>query len=304
MSDTPFEPGEKVLLIDQRDRTYLFTLQAGGTYHTHSGTLAHDDAARERRGHTVETSKGMVLVAFRPRFADFVLKMPRGAQVVYPKDLGPIVTYADIFPGARVLEAGTGSGALTIALCRAAGTDGRVVSYELRDEHQAQAVANIEAFFGKVPPSLDLRTGDLEEVAEGTERFDRAVLDLPEPWAPLEALARRPGARRRPRGLPADDDAGAAARARLARARLPPRGDVRDAEARLARHRAERSPRSPDGGPHRVPFRRTPPGLTAAEHDIQPRQGLIRRLMSEPEVRTTLEWALLIPREVPYVGKR
>ena len=81
----------------------------------------------------------MVLVAFRPRFADFVMKMPRGAQVVYPKDLGPIVTSADVFPGARVVEAGTGSGALTIALCRAAGTDGRVVSYELRDEHQAQA---------------------------------------------------------------------------------------------------------------------------------------------------------------------
>jgi tRNA (adenine57-N1/adenine58-N1)-methyltransferase len=117
------------------------------------------------------------------------MKMPRGAQVVYPKDLGPIVTSADVFPGARVVEAGTGSGALTIALCRAAGTDGHVVSYERRDEHQAQAVANIETFFGKVPPSLELRTGDIDEVAAGTERFDRAVLDLPEPWAPLEALA-------------------------------------------------------------------------------------------------------------------
>ena len=190
MSDTPFQPGEKVLLIDQRDRTYLLTLQAGATYHTHSGTLAHDDILGKAEGITVGTSKGMVLVAFRPRFADFVMKMPRGAQVVYPKDLGPIVTSADVFPGARVVEAGTGSGALTIALCRAAGTDGHVVSYERRDEHQAQAVANIETFFGKVPPSLDLRTGDLEEVAEGTERFDRAVLDLPEPWAPLEALAR------------------------------------------------------------------------------------------------------------------
>jgi tRNA (adenine57-N1/adenine58-N1)-methyltransferase len=190
VSDTPFQPGEKVLLIDQRDRTYLVTLQAGATYHTHSGTLAHDDLLGNAEGITVGTSKGMVLVAFRPRFADFVMKMPRGAQVVYPKDLGPIVTYADVFPGARVVEAGTGSGALTIALCRAAGTDGHVVSYERRDEHRAQAVANIETFFGKVPRSLELRTGDLEEVAEGTERFDRAVLDLPEPWAPLEALAR------------------------------------------------------------------------------------------------------------------
>ena len=120
MSDTPFQPGEKVLLIDQRDRTYLVTLQAGATYHTHSGTLAHDDLLGKSEGITVGTSKGMVLVAFRPRFADFVMKMPRGAQVVYPKDLGPIVTSADVFPGARVVEAGTGSGALTIALCRAA----------------------------------------------------------------------------------------------------------------------------------------------------------------------------------------
>ena len=130
----------------------------------------------------------MVLTAFRPRFADFVLKMPRAAQVVYPKDLGPIVTYADVFPGARVLEAGTGSGALSIALCRAAGPHGRVVSYELREDHREQAVANIEAFFGKMPEGLELRTGDLAVVSEMGERFDRAVLDMPEPWGPLPAL--------------------------------------------------------------------------------------------------------------------
>ena len=102
----------------------------------------------------------MVVPAFRPRFADFALKMKRGAQVVYPKDLGPILIYADVFPGARVLEAGTGSGALTIALCRATGTTGRVVSYEPREEHRAQAVRNIEGFFGKLPDTLDLRPGD------------------------------------------------------------------------------------------------------------------------------------------------
>ena len=111
-----FEPGETILLIDQRDRTYLFTLRASGTYHTHSGTLGHDELIGHRKAPRSRPPKGMVFVAFRPRFADYVLKMPRGAQVVYPKDLGPIVTYADIFPGARVLEAGTGSGALTIAL--------------------------------------------------------------------------------------------------------------------------------------------------------------------------------------------
>jgi tRNA (adenine57-N1/adenine58-N1)-methyltransferase len=186
----PFEPGEKILLIDQRDRTYLFTLQSKGTYHTHSGTLGHEELLGKPEGTRVETSKGMVFVAFRPRFADYVLKMPRGAQVVYPKDLGPIVTYADVFPGARVLEAGTGSGALTIALCRAVGDTGTVVSYELRDEHREQAIRNIETFYGGMPPGLELRQGDLSAVGETTERYDRAVLDLPEPWGPLRALAK------------------------------------------------------------------------------------------------------------------
>jgi tRNA (adenine57-N1/adenine58-N1)-methyltransferase catalytic subunit len=184
-----FGPGERVLLIDQRDRTYLFTLQAGGTYHTHSGTLAHDELIGADEGTRLETSRGMVLVAFRPRFADFVLKMPRGAQVVYPKDIGPILMYADIFPGAVVLEAGTGSGALTIALCRAVGEAGRVVSYELRDEHRDTAAANIEAFFGAVPERVDLRRGDVAKVPITGERYDRVVLDMPEPWAPLGVLA-------------------------------------------------------------------------------------------------------------------
>lgn len=185
----PFRAGERVLLIDQRDRTYLFTLQEGGTYHTHSGTLAHADLLDRPEGSRVETAKGMVFVAFRPRFADYVLKMPRGAQVVYPKDLGPIVTYADLFPGARVLEAGAGSGALTIAVCRAVGDQGRVVSYELREEHMERASANIADFFGgDLPPHLELRAGDLADV-DPSERYDRAVLDMPEPWGPLAALA-------------------------------------------------------------------------------------------------------------------
>lgn len=187
---TPFEPGDRALLIDQRDRTYLFRLEAGGTFHTHGGTLAHDDVIGAAEGSRFETSRGMVLVAYRPRLADFILKMPRGAQVVYPKDLGPIVIYADIRPGANVLEAGTGSGALTIAICRAVGPEGRVVSYELRDEHRETAVANVEAFFGKVPDQLEMRRGDVEEVVGSGDRFDRAVLDMPEPWAALPALAR------------------------------------------------------------------------------------------------------------------
>ncbi len=183
----PFESGERALLVDQRGRTYLLRLEAGGTYHTHSGTLPHDELIGKPEGLTIETSHGMVLIAFRPRFADFVLKMPRGAQVVYPKDVGQIVVYADVHPGARVLEAGTGSGALTIAMCRATGPDGYVVSYDVREEHRDQAIANIEAFFGKVPAWLELRSGDVAGVS-ASERFDRCVLDLPEPWAPLDAI--------------------------------------------------------------------------------------------------------------------
>jgi tRNA (adenine57-N1/adenine58-N1)-methyltransferase len=185
-----FATGERVLLVDQRDRTYLVRLETGATYHTHSGTLAHDAILGAQEGVRVETSKGMVLTAFRPRLADVVLKMPRGAQVIYPKDLGPIVVYADVHPGARVLEAGTGSGALTIALCQATGGDGRVVSYELRPDHRAQAVENLEAFFGGLPAWLDLRDGDLIEVGTTGERFDRCVLDLPEPWGLLAVLHR------------------------------------------------------------------------------------------------------------------
>jgi len=183
-----FEAGDRLLLIDQRDRTYLVRLEAGGTFHTHSGTLEHDALIGAAEGTRFETSRGMVLMAYRPRFADFVLKMPRGAQVVYPKDTGPIVIYADVFPGAKVIEAGTGSGALTIALCRAVGDGGRLVSYELRDEHRETAVANIEAFFGKMPDQVDLRRGSVGEVAGTDERFDRAVLDLPDPWTALGAL--------------------------------------------------------------------------------------------------------------------
>jgi len=176
------------MLVDQRDRTYLMTLQTGGTYHTHSGTLPHDTLLGRSEGVRVETSKGMVMTAFRPRFADFVLKMPRGAQVIYPKDLGPILVYADIHPGARVLEAGTGSGALPMAPRRATGPEGRVVSYDLRTDPRDQATENVEAFFGKMPAWLELRDGDVSGVGATLDRFDRCVLDMPEPWGALEAL--------------------------------------------------------------------------------------------------------------------
>jgi tRNA (adenine57-N1/adenine58-N1)-methyltransferase len=187
---TPFSAGERALFLDARDRTYLVRLQSGGTFHTHGGALAHDLVIGRTEGIRVETSGGMALTAFRPRFADYALKMPRGAQVIYPKDIGPILLMTDVFPGARVLEAGTGSGALTLALVAAVGPGGCVTSYELRPEHLERAVANVEAFHhGGVPAWLDLREGDVRDAAASGERFDRAVLDLPQPWDVLETLS-------------------------------------------------------------------------------------------------------------------
>lgn len=183
-----FEPGERVLLIDRRGRHYLLRLEPGETWHSHGGALPHDLILGAPEGVTVHSANGMVFRCFRPRMADFVLKMPRGAQVIYPKDVGAILVEADVFPGARVLEAGTGSGSLTLALCRAVGPEGRVISYEIRPDFRANAARNIEAFFGALPHWLELREGDVREVAGLGEAFDRVVLDLPEPWEVLPAL--------------------------------------------------------------------------------------------------------------------
>jgi tRNA (adenine57-N1/adenine58-N1)-methyltransferase catalytic subunit len=160
----------------------MVRLQRGGIFHYHAGMVPHDLILGSEEGTVVHSTTGAPLTALRPTFADFVLKMPRGAQVIYPKDIGAILIEADIAPGTAVLEAGTGSGALTAALCRATGPEGRVVSYEVRADFHERASSNLEAFFGKLPAWLDLRAGDVREVAGTGERFDRVLLDLPEPW--------------------------------------------------------------------------------------------------------------------------
>ena len=150
--------------------------------------MPHDLLLGSEEGTVVRSTTGVPLRCVRPRMADFLLKMPRGPQVIYPKDIGAVLMEADVGPGAHVLEAGTGSGALTIALCRATGPEGKVVSYEARADFHERAWANIEAFFGKLPPWLHLRLGDARDVATTEEQYERVILDLPEPWAILSAL--------------------------------------------------------------------------------------------------------------------
>lgn len=179
--------GELVLLVDRKQRRYLVTLEAGRTFHSHAGTLAHDALIGGEEGRRVRTSGGAELVALRPTLADYVLKMKRGAQVIYPKDIGPILVYADVFPGARVVEAGIGSGALTMALLRAVGADGHVTSYERREDHAAQAQANIAAFCGEVANHVLCIADVSAGIAE--RDVDRVLLDLPEPWDVVPAAA-------------------------------------------------------------------------------------------------------------------
>ena len=176
-----FASGDHCLLVDLRGRRYLVTLREGGEFHSHLGAFSHDEVIGAQEGTLVATTSGSRLLAIRPRYVDYVLKMRRGAQVVYPKDVGPILVYGDVAPGETVLEAGTGSGALTIALVRAVGPTGRVVSVEAREDHAAHARATIEAFFGIIPANLELRIGAVEDVG-GSVSPTRVVLDLPEPW--------------------------------------------------------------------------------------------------------------------------
>lgn len=181
-----FQPGERIHLVDKKERPYAVTLKAGEIFQHSGDRIPHDDIIGKADGTVVQFSNGKLMVAVHPTLAEYTLKMPRGAQVIYPKDLAVITMWADIYPGARVFEAGVGSGALTMALLRAVGDRGCVVSYEMREDFAATATKNIERFMGKVPNHfLQIRNAyEGIEIGEGTSSwmFDRVVLDLPEPW--------------------------------------------------------------------------------------------------------------------------
>jgi tRNA (adenine57-N1/adenine58-N1)-methyltransferase catalytic subunit len=183
----PFAAGDQVLLIDAKKRRYLVTLEPGGEFHTHAGVLPHDDLIGATEGSSFRSTRGAAMLAIRPTLADFVLKMPRGAQVIYPKDLGPILMLADIFPGARVLESGVGSGALSMTLVRAGAV---VRGYELREDFANRATKNVATFLGR--DALAGYSVEVRDVYEGIDEtdLDRVILDLPEPWRAVKHAAR------------------------------------------------------------------------------------------------------------------
>jgi tRNA (adenine57-N1/adenine58-N1)-methyltransferase len=183
-----FREGEPALLIDGKGRKFLLKLERGRTFQFHNGELSHDELIDAEDGSWFTSTGNARLLLLRPRLADFILKMKRGAQVVYPKDLGPILVYADLGPGMTVLEAGTGSGALTLGLSRAVGPTGKVVTVERRDDHADHARKTLTRWYGAVPDNVEMRIGDVaDHVAD--LRPERIVLDLPEPWHTIEAAA-------------------------------------------------------------------------------------------------------------------
>jgi tRNA (adenine57-N1/adenine58-N1)-methyltransferase catalytic subunit len=184
----PLAVGDRVQLTDPKGRMHTITLVAGKEFFTHKGSIAHDALIGGPEGTTVTTSGGVTYLALRPLLADYVLSMPRGAAVVYPKDAGQVVHMADIFPGAHVVEAGVGSGALTMSLLRAVGDHGRVSSYERRQDFADIARDNVESFFGGPHPAWRLTVGDLASTLDERD-VDRVVLDMLAPWDCLDAVS-------------------------------------------------------------------------------------------------------------------
>ena len=194
MSDRVFAIGDRVLLLDAKRRRYLVELRDGGEFHSHAGFVPHAEIIGRPEGVTVESTKAAEYTVLRPTLEDFVLEMPRGAQVIYPKDLAPILMLADIGPGMRVFESGLGSGALSTAMLRAGA---EIVGYEVREDFANRARTNVRSFLGE--PALDRYQVNVADSYAGIDPelgpFDRIVLDLPEPWQVVPHAERvlRPG---------------------------------------------------------------------------------------------------------------
>ena len=179
--DRNFQVGDRVQLTDAKGKMHTITLQLNQEWHTHNGWLVHNEVIGTPEGSVVETTGGLKFLAFKPLLTDYVLSMPRGATIVYPKDAAMIVGFADIAPGSKVLEAGVGSGALSISLLRAIGESGSLDSFEKREEFAAVARKNISHYFGEPPKNWSLTIGAVQE-AEHVDKYDRVVLDMLAPW--------------------------------------------------------------------------------------------------------------------------
>ncbi len=186
----PLAEGDRVVLTDPKGRRHSVLLGAGKQFHSAKGHIAHDELIGGPDGVVATSSGGTPYVVLRPLLNDHIVSMPREATVVYPKDASQILMFGDIFPGARVLEAGAGSGGLTLALLRAIGPTGRLYSYERRPEFAEVAAANVAKYLGAPPPFWELRIGDLN-AAIGPEEVDRAILDMLAPWDCIAAVADR-----------------------------------------------------------------------------------------------------------------
>ncbi|MDQ4130285.1 MAG: tRNA (adenine-N1)-methyltransferase [Actinomycetota bacterium] len=193
-TDAPLAAGERVVVHDRKGRRYLIALEPGGEWHSHAGVLRHDDLIGRPEGAPARTSRNMEVRVLRPTLEEFTLKMPRGAQVVYRKDQAMIIALADVRPGCTVVEAGAGSGALSLALLEAVGREGRVTSYDRRADHLAVARRNVTSFLGGSPPNWEPREGDLADALPDL-RCERIVLDMLEPWELVKGAgeALRPG---------------------------------------------------------------------------------------------------------------
>jgi tRNA (adenine57-N1/adenine58-N1)-methyltransferase len=180
-NDGYFSEGDRIQLTDPKGKMYTFTITAGKEWHTHKGWIVHNDLIGLPEGSVVSTSAGLKFTAFKPLLGDFVLSMPRGATIVYPKDAAMIIGVADVFPGARVIEAGVGSGALSISLLRAIGKDGKLFSFERREDFAEIARENVKTYFGSIPSQWQLEVGSVQE-SSTDEKYDRVILDMLAPW--------------------------------------------------------------------------------------------------------------------------